>query len=78
MNKKAIGSVFVALALVLALLKSYVWVMVGLLIAAIVFAYQMGGNPHQFLSDCICRFRRRFLLARQGYAALWSAYRCHL
>ena len=38
MNKKAIGSVFVALALVLALLKSYVWVMVGLLIAAIVFA----------------------------------------
>ena len=38
MNKKAIGSVFVALALVLALLKSYVWVMGGLLIAAIVFA----------------------------------------
>lgn len=38
MNKKAIGSVFVALALVLALLKSYIWVMVGLLIAAIVFA----------------------------------------
>lgn len=29
MNKKAIGSVFVALALVLALLKSYIWVMVG-------------------------------------------------
>lgn len=38
MNKKAIGSVFVALALVFALLKSYIWVMVGLLIAAIVFA----------------------------------------
>jgi len=38
MNKKAIGSVFVALALVFALLKSYVWVMVGLLVAAVVFA----------------------------------------
>lgn len=38
MNKKAIGSVFVVLALVFALLKSYVWVMVGLLIAAIVFS----------------------------------------
>ena len=139
MNKKAIGSVFVALALVLALLKSYIWVMVGLLIAAIVFAceerqtkrdctvlgtciecacrdaafnadfqwvrqhhacvlqwgkrllhrkfelceilfrtHQMGGYSHQFLSDCICRFGRCFLLARQGYAALRRAYRCHL
>lgn len=38
MNKKAIGSVFVALALVFAFLKSYVWVMVGLLVAAIVFS----------------------------------------
>ena len=37
MSKKAIGSFFTILALVFALLKGYVWVMVGLLVAAIVF-----------------------------------------
>ena len=40
MNKKAIGSIFTVIALVLALLKSTVWVMVGLLVAAVVFSLE--------------------------------------
>ena len=38
MNKKKLGMLFVMISLVLALLKSYVWVMIGLLVAAVVFA----------------------------------------
>ena len=40
MNKKAIGSIFTVIALVLALLKSSVWVIIGLLVASVVLALE--------------------------------------
>lgn len=40
MNKKAVGSILVAISLVLALVKSLVWVSVGLLIVALVLGLE--------------------------------------
>ena len=58
MNKKAIGSIFTVIALVLALLKSSVWVIIGLLVASVVLAKKKKHIKYLYLKKNLSKMKK--------------------